>query len=111
MKKYFYVMLTLALFASSSCKKRELIKNDKKAIIATIEEETNAYNDKDFKRLKATYVTDKSNIRLTVQKEGYIYYEGWNKIEPVLKSYMTRMQGTGEINHYGFKIHSFNKKE
>ena len=109
MKKYFYVFFVVAIFVGSSCKKKEVFKNDKEAIIAVIEEETDAYRDSDYKRLAATNVKDKTNIRITAQKEGYVYLEGWDKIGLLLKRYLKRNMNYENMNqvksNYKIKVY------
>ena len=78
MKKIVYSVLALSLIAGhSSCKEKIDIEKEKEAIIAVIEEETNAYLDRDYDRFAATYVQDKTFIRLHSEKGSYEYITGW----------------------------------
>ncbi|MCD6566258.1 MAG: hypothetical protein J7K53_09985 [Bacteroidales bacterium] len=85
MKKYVFVLFTLILLAANSCQQKIDIEKEKAAIIAVIEEETNAYFDRDFDRLAANYVQDETNIRIAAEKSGYVYGIGWEEIGSVIK--------------------------
>ncbi|MFC2114924.1 nuclear transport factor 2 family protein [Bacteroidota bacterium] len=78
MKNITYSILTLVFFAGIiSCQKKIDIEKEKAAIKAVIEEETNAYIDRDYDRFAATYLQDKSFIRLDARKADYDYILGW----------------------------------
>lgn len=85
MKKDVLTLLAIILLAGSSCQKKIDIEKEKAAIIAVINEESNAYFAKDFPRLAATYVQDETNIRLASEKSGYVYGVGWKEIGSVIK--------------------------
>ena len=89
MKRIIFSTLTLLLITGSSlCKEKIDIEKEKAAIIAVIEEETNAFRDKDFDRFAATYVQDETNIRLSARKSGYIYVVGWEELGSGFKEYI-----------------------
>lgn len=85
MKKYVLTLFALILLAGTSCQEKIDIEKEKAAIIAVIEEETNAYYDNDFDRLAATYVQDETNIDLRAGKSGYGYGVGWEEIGSAFK--------------------------
>ena len=85
MKKYVFVLFALILLAGTSCQEKIDIEKEKAAIIAVIEEETNAYLDRDFDRLVATWVQDETNIDLRAGKSGYTYSVGWEEIGSAFK--------------------------
>ena len=85
MKKYVIVLFALILLAGTSCQEKIDIEKEKAAIIAVIEEETNAYLDRDFDRFAATYVQDETIIRLIAWKDGYGYRVGWKEMGSVFK--------------------------
>ena len=70
-----------------SCTGKMDIEEEKKAIIAVIEEETAAFVDRDFDRLAACYVMDETNIRLTASKSHYVYHKGWKELSASFKNY------------------------
>jgi hypothetical protein len=81
MKKIIFSILALSLIAGSiSGQKKIDIEKEKEAIIAVIEEETDAFRNRDFDRLAATFVQDETNIRLAAGQSGYSYYAGWEQI-------------------------------
>lgn len=85
MKTQFITLITLVIFAGTSCEQKIDIEKEKAAIIAVIEEETNAFYDRDYERLAATHVQDETNTRLDVGRYGYTFNEGWD--DSFLKEY------------------------
>ena len=85
MKKYLFVLFALILLAGNSCQEKIDIEKEKAAIIAVIEEETNAYLARDYDRLAATWVQDETNIDLRAGKSGYGYGVGWEEIGSAFK--------------------------
>ena len=78
MRKLIYSILALLLIAgSSSCQRKIDIEKEKEAIKAVIEEETNSFIENDYDRFAATYVQDKTFIRLNASKDEYNYIVGW----------------------------------
>ena len=71
----------MALFAmmTFSCQPSVDIEKEKAAIIAAIEDETNAYWDMDIDRFKAVHILDETNTRLTASRTGYNFTEGWDE--------------------------------
>jgi len=86
MKKYLLTLFALILLAGTSCQEKIDIEKEKAAIIAVIEEETNACIAGDFKRQSETYVQDETTVRLTAGKNSYEYYIGWEDLGAFLKS-------------------------
>ena len=87
MKKYVLTLFAMLLLAGASCQEKIDIEKEKAAIIAVIEEETNAAYDADFDRLSATYVQDETNIDLRASKSGYSYDVGWEESSSVFKEW------------------------
>ena len=86
MKKIIFSMLALSLIAGNiSGQKKIDIAKEEEAIIAVIEEETDAFRNRDFDRLAATFVQDETNIRLSASKSSYSYYVGWEQISSGFK--------------------------
>jgi hypothetical protein len=81
MKKTVFTLLVLILFAGTSCQNKIDAEKEKAAIIAVIEEETDAWYDRDYERLVACHILDESNIRLTASKGGFSYTVGWQDSE------------------------------
>ncbi len=79
MKKNFSALCILIFFVGFSCQKK--IEKEKAAIIAVIEEETNAWYDRDYERLIACHVLGKRNIRLTASKGRFFYTVGFQNAE------------------------------
>jgi hypothetical protein len=87
MKKYELTLFALILLAGTSCHEKIDIEKEKKAIIAVIEEETNAALARDYDRFAANHVLDETNIRLGISKSGYNFYTGWEEIGSYFKEY------------------------
>ena len=109
MKKYFLSLIVLVLFAGISCQKKIDIEKEKAAIIAVIEEETEAFFDSDINRLSATHVQDETNIRLTATKSGYTYDVGWEKIKSFFLDYFENEAEPGDFKevktNYKIKVY------
>ena len=87
MKKYLYLLLAFVLFATHSCQETIDIEKETEAIKTVIEEETQAFLNKDFDRMAATYVKDETNIRLSSSSNSYSLTVGWDEVEPLFKEY------------------------
>jgi hypothetical protein len=77
MKKNVFTLIALILLVLTSCQNKIDAEKEKAAIIAVIEEVTEAFYDRDYERLVACHVRDESNIRLTASKRGFDYTVGW----------------------------------
>jgi len=87
MKTKLLALITLVFFAGSSCQEKIDVEKEKAAIIAVIEEETNAFYERDFDRLAATHIQDETNMRLDVGRWGYGVTEGWD--DSFMKDFFT----------------------
>ena len=85
MKKYRNLLLIVVLFVLSSCAEKIDIKQEKEAIIAVIEKETNAYINKNYSEFASTHVQDETNTRLTAEKNGYDLKTGWLETARVMQ--------------------------
>ena len=98
MKKIIYSILILLLIAGgNSCQKKIDIEKEKEVIKAVIEEETNAFMDNDYDRFAATYVQDKTFIRLNARKADYDFIVGWGY------NYIVGWKGISSVFREGFK--------
>ena len=107
MKKIIFSLLALMLIAGSICCQEKIdIEEEKKAIIAVIEEETDAFIDRDFDRLAATYVQDETNIRLQARKSNYRYLVGWEELGSGFKEFFENNPepSTDKAEKINFKI-------
>jgi len=109
MKMYTIPITLLLLHALSSCQEKIDIESEKEAIIAVIEEETEAFFDYDIDRLGDKHVQDETNIRLTATKSGYTYDVGWETIRSFFLDYFENyggQQGFYEIKrNYKIKVY------
>jgi|GEM_PF-668301 len=109
MKNHLFSLIVLVIFASTSCQEKFNIEKEKEAIIAVIEEETEAFFDSDINRLGATHVQDETNIRLTATKSGYTYYVGWENIQSFFLDYFENEAEQGDFyeikTNYKIKVY------
>jgi len=109
MKKYLFSLIVPVFLAGSSCQDKIDIEKEKAAIIAVIEEETEAFFDYDIDRLSATHVQDETNIRLTATKSGYTYDVGWEKIKSFFLDYFENEAEPGDFyevkRNYKIKVY------
>ncbi len=98
MKKTFTVAALIMLSAILYCQQNTEVQNEKEAIKAVIEEETNAYHDKDFDRFAATYVQDETIIRITVNRNRTDIVEGWDNISSIMKEDFKNFPDPSENN-------------
>ena len=80
MKKYVLTLFALILLAGTSCQEKIDIEKEKEAIKAVIEEEKNAYFDRDITRIGATWVQDPTSRKMFLTQEGLIYLNGWSEV-------------------------------
>ncbi len=109
MKKYLFFLFAIILLAGTSCQEKIDIEKEKAAIIAVIEEETEAFFDNDINRLGALHVQDETNIRLTATKSGYTYEVGWEKVSSFFVDYFENVAEPGDFyevkSNYKIKVY------
>jgi hypothetical protein len=109
MKKYLLSIITLVLITGISCEKKIDIEKEKEAIIAVIEEETEAFFDSDIIRLSATHLQDDTNIRLTATKSGYTSIFGWENVKAFFLDYFENEAEPGDFyevkTNYKIKVY------
>ncbi|KPK85086.1 MAG: hypothetical protein AMS27_08325 [Bacteroides sp. SM23_62_1] len=81
MKKIFYIISSIfVLTLFSTCQPQPDIEKEKENIIAVIEEERNAYFDRDISRLEAIWVQDSTSKRIFRSDQALIFLDGWSEI-------------------------------
>ena len=80
MKATLIVFISLILFSGLSCKSRMDTEKEMAAIIAVIEEETDAFYARDFDRMSAAHVRDETEIRIDVGRYGHTISRGWGDV-------------------------------
>jgi len=109
MKKHLFFLFAIILLAVTSCQEKIDIEKEKAAIIAVIEEETEAFFDNDIDRLGALHVQDETNIRLTATKSGYTYEIGWEKVKSFFLDYFENEAEPGNFyevkTNYKIKVY------
>ena len=106
MKKIIFSIFTLSLIAGSIyCQEKIDIEAEKEAIKAIIEEQTNAFIDRDFDRLAATHVKDETFIRLRASKSSYGYDVGWEDRSSILEElFKNNPVVTNKFKNTNYKI-------
>jgi len=109
MKSNSLSLFILTLIIGTSCQEKVDIEKEKAAIIAVLEEDTEAFFDSDIDRLSAVHVQDETNIRLTATKSGYTYEEGWEEVESFFRDYFENEAQPGEFyevkRNYKIKVY------
>lgn len=103
-------LLTGLLMVFNGCEQPVDYDNEREAIIAVIQEETDAYLARDYERLSATHVQDSLNMRLTAGTSNYTFIQGWEDVGKFLMSDMTEddlsaRHITVEKSNYRMKIY------
>ena len=111
MKKNISILSVLYIIIFTSCNNRVDTEKEKDAIIAVIENQTNAYFAKDFEQQSKTFLHDESLIVLVSSKERYGYAVGWNQISESMKSDIKKnsVPLTDTIKNTDYKIKVYEK--
>ena len=73
-------ILAIALTGVTGCEQEIDMDKERTAIIAVINQETDAYLERDYESVYATHVQDSLNMRLTAGPDSYTFFEGWEEI-------------------------------
>jgi hypothetical protein len=75
-------ILSIVLVGFTACKQEQTVNHEKerKAIIAVINQETDAYLARDYDAVYSTHVQDSLNMRLTAGADNYVFLEGWEVV-------------------------------
>ncbi len=88
MKKIIFSFLAVLVIPCCTPPQEEIdVAKEQEAIIAVIEEETDAFLNRDFDRLAATNVQDETNIRLAASESDYSYFVGWEQLSSAYKEF------------------------
>jgi hypothetical protein len=80
MKYTILMVLVIVAFAFSGCEQPIDYDKERAAIIAVINQETDAYLARDFDAVVATHVQDSLNMRLTAGPDNYVWLQGWEEV-------------------------------
>jgi hypothetical protein len=80
MKKYTWMILSIALLTPFSCQNTMNVEQEKEALIAVNEEERDAYFARDLGRLEAVWMTDPSSRRVFTNPNAVNELNGWEEI-------------------------------
>ena len=111
MKKNVFTLFALILLVGTSCQEIIDIEAEKKAIIAVLEEESDAVVNMDYTRLSETWLQDESAIYYYSGKANYSYRYGFEEIGTLLREeienspepFFSKMEKTN------YKIKVYNK--
>jgi len=87
MKKLIFAFALVLLAGVTFGQKKIDIEKEKEAIIKVVQEEGDAFNDRDFDRFVETFVHNETASRLQATKNSYSYYVGWEEMRPLYKDY------------------------
>lgn len=88
MRKYFFPLFVLAILIGTSCQPKVNVENEKEAIMAVLQEESDGLKSMDKGRIFATHIQDSEEVRLELGVYGYNTYQGWDEIESLLGDYV-----------------------
>lgn len=74
------MVLATILMVSTGCESPIDYDKERAAIIKVINDETDAYLDRDFDAVVATHVQDSLNMRLTAGPDNYVWLQGWEEV-------------------------------
>ncbi|MEN8201800.1 MAG: hypothetical protein ABFS28_04330 [Bacteroidota bacterium] len=74
--------LSIAMVGFTGCQQEQEIdlEKEREAIIAVINQETDAYLARDYEAVYNTHVQDSLNMRLTAGADNYVFLEGWEEV-------------------------------
>lgn len=87
MKKYFVLFITVVLPFSVYCQGEINVEKEKAAIIAAIEQETNAWINADYESWKATYIQNEPFARINSSKTGLGGANNWHMYDSSMYAY------------------------
>jgi hypothetical protein len=85
MKKNLFPLLLLLILIFSACQEKIDIDKEKLAIINVLNEESQAYLDRNYELIASYWMQDESTSRLFVDSTGY-YFINWETISKDLKT-------------------------
>lgn len=74
------MVLAVILMVGTGCEKPIDYDKERAAIIKVINDETDAYLERDFESVVATHVQDSLNMRLTAGPDNYVWLQGWEEV-------------------------------
>jgi hypothetical protein len=100
--------ISIILFSGLSCGNLADLEKEKAAIIAVIEEETEAFYARDYDRMAAAHVQDETEIRIDVGPYGHTISRGWG--DASLKDFLLKNPEPGtnyeKKSNYQIKVYS-----
>jgi ketosteroid isomerase-like protein len=84
MKKRLFPLLALLILLFPACQQQINVEKEKQAIITVLDEESQAYLDRDYERLAACWVQDSLTSRLSASKTGYGFTH-WEEMSSNIK--------------------------
>jgi hypothetical protein len=92
MKKFFLPLFVLVLIVGTACEPRVNVEKEKEAILAVLEEESNAMEAMDKDGVFATHLQSDEEMRWELGVYGYRLYDGWDEIKTLLGDYLDGTQ-------------------
>lgn len=97
MRRYFLPVFAIIILAATSCQQN--IEKEKEAILAVLQEESDAVVANDKERVFAVHVRDSLESRWELGIYGYNMYKGWNEVQTLLSDFMgDGMGNTDPVN-------------
>jgi len=89
MKKYFILFIACALPAAVFCQGKINVEKEKAAIMAVIEQETDAWINADYESWKVTYLQNEPFVRINSSKTGFSGANNWHGYDSTMHVYYT----------------------
>ena len=84
MKSYLWSFFAILIIAATSCQLVTDVEKEKEAILAVLQEESDASLAMDKERVFALHVKDDLETRLELGEYGYNTYKGWDEVSGLL---------------------------
>lgn len=84
MRKIFWPLFAILMWAGTSCQKPVNVEKEKEAILALLHEEADAIKAGDLERLYATHLLDSMETRMELGIYGYNSFQGGEEVKKLL---------------------------
>ena len=111
MRYTFLMILAVIAMAFTACEQAIDYDKERTAIIKVINDETDAYLERDFDAVVATHVQDSLNMRLTAGPDNYVWLQGWDEVvkhlmgDETVDDLISELNITVEKFNYRMKIY------
>ena len=109
MEKSSMILITLVFLIGSSCQNKINVEKEHGAIVDVLERSSQAWLNRDFEEMSATWQHDASAARINAGRYGYSFIEGWDKQVTRYKTFFENNQDLSPnkevFSNYRIKIY------